>query len=167
MLEVEGEVELAAAQSSLPAVACRIIVSSPISLPSQSAKPGMLPDLSMCLRGPEGPRKDTASPLRPLAQTQPIARQLLAAVSLLTFHLNPACPADGRMNAANSNLMAAQVQPTKHHWLNCPALLPELPQTQPPNGSRPMVREGRSTPLFPHRQKYIRGTKLDPQHVNR
>ena len=72
MLVLEGEEELAAAQSSRPAVACRIIVSCPIlfaAFPVRKAPERPLICL-MCLPALYGLLLDTASPLRPLKRTQ-------------------------------------------------------------------------------------------------
>jgi len=168
---MEGEGELALAQSSRPAVACRIIVSSPMCFclgrPAMPARPL----ICLCvLPAPGGPvLADTASPLHPLKQAHfPCPATLWVAVSLLTFHLNPACPGRCRMNAANSNWLVAREQPNPKNLAeisgpqdrNCPK-----PNTR--CGCWPVVLEGRSTPLFPRQPMYIRGTNLDPQHVNR
>ncbi len=53
LLEMVGEGELAAAQSSRPAVACRIIVSSPIVLPPD--RPAKPEKPLICLLCPSGP----------------------------------------------------------------------------------------------------------------
>jgi len=68
LLVVEGEEELAAAQSSLPAVACRIIVSCPIlfaAFPVRKAPETLLICL-MCLPAPDGCNETR---LRPYARS--------------------------------------------------------------------------------------------------